>query len=86
MGMYSQFLQIREVLEYIGWQLRDVVHAQVTVETRTRVKTQQQARMTLLHRSLGRTYFDPESLRGVADLFPVTVLYTIKLLFPQGSR
>lgn len=36
--MYSQFFQIREVLEYIGWQLRDVVHAQVTVETRTRVR------------------------------------------------
>lgn len=49
------------------------------------LETQQQALMTLLHRSLGRTYFDPESLRGVADLFPVTVLYTIKLLFPQGS-
>lgn len=45
------------------------------------LETQQQALMTLLHRSLGRTYFDPESLRGGADLLPVTVLYTIKLLF-----
>lgn len=37
--MYSQFLQIGEVLEYGGWKLRDVVHAQVTVETRTGLKT-----------------------------------------------
>lgn len=47
--MYSQFLQIGEVLEYIGWELRDVVHAQVTVETRTGLETRQQAPMTLLH-------------------------------------
>lgn len=33
-GMYSQFLQIGEVLEDICWELSDVVHAQVTVETR----------------------------------------------------
>lgn len=84
--MYSQFFQIREVLEYIGWELRDVVHAQVTVETRSRLETQQQALVIWRHRSLGCTYFDPESFREVADLFPVTALYTIKGLFPQGSR
>jgi len=33
-GMYSQFLQIGEVLEYVCWKLRDVVHAQVTAESR----------------------------------------------------
>lgn len=33
-GMYSQFFKIGEVLEYIGWKLSDVVHAQVTVETK----------------------------------------------------
>lgn len=83
--MYSQFLQIGEVLEYVGWELRDVVHAQVTVETRTGLETRQQAPATLLHWSLGCTYFDPESFREVADPFPVTVLYTIKRLLPRGS-
>lgn len=32
--MYSQFFQIGEVLEYVCWKLSDVVHAQVTVETK----------------------------------------------------
>lgn len=30
--MYSQLLQIGEVLEHVGRKLRDVVHAQVTAE------------------------------------------------------
>lgn len=34
LGMYSQLFQVGKVLEYIGGQLRDVVHAEVTVETR----------------------------------------------------
>lgn len=38
-GMYSQFFQIGEVLEYIGWKLSDVVHAQVTVETKNQLET-----------------------------------------------
>lgn len=38
MGMYSQFFKIGEVLEHIGWKLSDVVHAQVTVETKTSVR------------------------------------------------
>lgn len=45
--MYSQFFQVGEVLEYIGWELSDVVHAQVTVETRNRLETRQQALMAL---------------------------------------
>lgn len=36
--MYSQFFKIGEVLEHIGWKLSDVVHAQVTVETKTSVR------------------------------------------------
>ena len=35
-SVYSQFFQIREVLEYKCWKLSDVVHAQVTVETEKR--------------------------------------------------
>lgn len=31
-GLYSQLLEIGEVLEHIGRKLRNVVHAQVTVE------------------------------------------------------
>lgn len=42
MGRYSQFFQIGKVLEYIGWELRDVVHAEVTVETRHQLETRQQ--------------------------------------------
>lgn len=38
--MYSQFFQIGEVLEYICWKLSDVVHAQVTVETKNQLETQ----------------------------------------------
>lgn len=44
--MYSQFFQIRKVLEYIGWELRDVVHAEVTVESRNQLETGQRALMT----------------------------------------
>lgn len=49
MGVYSQFFHIGKVLEYIGWELRDVVHAEVTVETRNQLETRQPALMTLLH-------------------------------------
>lgn len=38
-GMYSQFLQIGEVLEYKRWKLSDVVHAQVTVETKNQLES-----------------------------------------------
>ena len=38
--MYSQFFKIGEVLEYMGWKLSDVVHAQVTVETKDQLITQ----------------------------------------------
>lgn len=31
--MYSQFFQIGEALENIRWELSNVVHAQVTVDT-----------------------------------------------------
>lgn len=43
MGMYSQFFQIGKVLEYVSWELRDVVHAEVTVETRHQLETRQPA-------------------------------------------
>lgn len=36
--MYSQFFEIGEVLEHIGRKLSDVIHAQVTVETKTSVR------------------------------------------------
>lgn len=37
-GLYSQFFEIGEVLEHIGRKLSDVIHAQVTVETKTSVR------------------------------------------------
>lgn len=42
LGMYSQFLQIGEVLEDIGWKLSDVVHAQVTVKMKKEKKKNNQ--------------------------------------------
>lgn len=39
-GMYSQFFQIREVLEYISWKLSDVVHAQVSGNKNNQLETQ----------------------------------------------
>lgn len=36
--MYSQLLEIGEVLEHVGRKLGDVVHAQVTVEEKTSVR------------------------------------------------
>lgn len=43
--MYSQLFQIGKVLEDIGWELRDVVHAEVTVETRNQLEARQRALM-----------------------------------------
>lgn len=36
-GLYSQLLEIGEVLEHIGRKLGDVIHAQVTVEGKHRL-------------------------------------------------
>lgn len=49
MGMHLQFFQIGKVLEYIGRQLRDVVHAEVTVETKNQLVSRHLALMTVFH-------------------------------------